>query len=277
MSNANNGRQYVGTKTKTTHKPVIKQLSDKDVHAMADFKSYSIPFMTVHGTLRCAAVQRLYARNYLLAAKKLFDLEAAMTFAERNDEGAAEIIQATMDGYLSTAEDELSQYAAQVAKAAADNGVDLDETMEYTKPYNVVYITFSPAAARVVTLLETCDKIVADIDKLWMHSVFDSTQRKKALYEAVGLARKTIGSLIGLAQRAINAHRRKYAGEKVGDSDFAGLPEAFRNAIAEDLDEETRKAAEAAEAKAPSKPAKKATQKSKPAANGAKKAVAEAT
>lgn len=229
-------------------KPEIRSYSETEVKALADFKSYSIPYMTVEGTLRTPAVQRLYARNYLLAARKLFDLEAAMTFADRSDDGAADIIQNTMDSYLSTAEDELTQYQQIIAKQAHDNGVALDESVEYTKPFDVVYITFSPAAARVVRILEDCDSIVSNVDKLWMLSVLDSKQRKKAMYDAVGLARKTMGSLIGLSQRAIKAQRRKTAGLELAASDVAGLPEAFKSALTENLDPEALMAAQKVEA-----------------------------
>lgn len=185
-----------------------------DTNSATDFlpnNGISIPAFEQTITLNTLQAQRVMERVFERAAGSLYRIDVILRIigSEENAHSVENLIQEEIMGVSTILKDAAKQTAA-VMEANGVEGTPLYNCPS-TKPVRIV----SPHVAQFLSLVRMLDKLVMEIDALWLSGIVDNKNRNEEVYrwqqKVMGLGSR----IIGIERRARKAAKSQGKGDEV--------------------------------------------------------------
>lgn len=174
-------------------------------------KSISIPAFEQTMKLNTLQAQKVMSRVFARASDSLYRIDVILRIiGKEEDAQAVESVIKTMFDEIDTG---LSDSAAQNTALLEENGID--ELPSYDAPTSERIRITSPQVSRFAALVRRLDKLVMEIDALWLSGLIENKDRNEAVYRwqqrIIGLGSR----IIGIERRARLAAKRQGKGDEV--------------------------------------------------------------
>lgn len=173
--------------------------------------SISVPAFEQKMNLNTLQAQKVMSRVFARASDSLYRIDVILRIIgkEEHAQQVEEVIKAMFD----EVETGLKNSAAQNAALLEENGIE--DMPSYDAPYSERIRVTSPQVARFAAMVRRLDKLVMEIDALWLTGIIDNGHRNEAAYRwqqrIIGLGSR----IIGIERRARLAAKRQGKGDEV--------------------------------------------------------------
>lgn len=180
----------------------------------ADFlpnNGISIPSFEQKVTLNTLQAQRVMDRVFERAAASIYRIDVILRIigSEENAQQVEDLIKREITEVAQT----LSDASKQTQTVLEDNGIEC--LPNYSDPNERNVRIVSPHVAQFLGLVRVLDKLVMEIDALWISQVVQNKERNEAVYrwqqKVIGLGSR----IIGIERRARKAAKSQGKGDEV--------------------------------------------------------------
>ena len=172
---------------------------------------FSRPVFEETITIHSSHAQRILDRGYYRVAAALYAIDVVLRIIGDHDEMDA--VEELVDGHLQTFATTMEKERQRLSILRDQSGIA--RSVKYTRPITLKIQISSPQMAQYTVLIQVLDRLMMEIDSLWMNAVLTSKQKAMAGYEwRVALLR--IGrEIMALERRARDAAARYGKTEEV--------------------------------------------------------------
>ncbi len=194
---------------------------------------YSRPVFKQTLTVNSLEAQRVTARIFERMQRALLSLDVILRIIGKQE--AIDPLEALIGEQMSTLDRDFDQEAARLKALMDEHGIQAMPT--YTHPAEYQIEISSPRAAQFASLIRKLDKLMGQMDTLWLNSVLPSQQRLEANYQWQQQLFTLAGRIFSMEYRARKA---VYGQDKTAESEDRAAPaqDSSSEAASEVSDEE---------------------------------------
>jgi len=172
---------------------------------------FSRPVFEETITIHSSHAQRILDRGYYRVAAALYAIDVVLRIIGDHDEMDA--VETLVDGHIQAFATTMEQERQRLLMLREQSGIT--RQVKYTRPVTLKIQISSPQMAQYTVLIQVLDRLMMEIDSLWMNAVLTSKQKALAGYTwRVALLR--IGrEIMTLERRARDAAARDGKADEV--------------------------------------------------------------
>ena len=182
--------------------------------AAADFlpdNGISIPAFEQRLTLNTLQAQRVMERVFERAAASLYRIDVILRII--GSEEQAQQVEEMIHGFIDEVSNTLIDAAKQTATVLEANGIS--DLPSYSAPTETSVRIVSPHVSQFLGLVRKLDKLVMEIDALWISQIVANKERNEAVYrwqqKVIGLGSR----IIGIERNARKAAKNQGKGDEI--------------------------------------------------------------
>ncbi|CCD30072.1 conserved hypothetical protein [Candidatus Glomeribacter gigasporarum BEG34] len=179
---------------------------------------YSRPVFKQRLTVNSLEAQRVTARIFERVQRALLSLDVILRIIGKQE--AIDPLAAWISEQMAALDRDFDQEAARLKALMDEHGIQAMPT--YTHPAKYEIEISSPRAAQFAGLIRKLDKLMGQMDTLWLNSVLTSQQRLEANYQWQQQLFTLAGRIFSMEYRARKA---VYAQDKTAETEEPATPE----------------------------------------------------